>query len=611
MALGRQKTKLLGSLLKKQLLINLMKGQLSARKIRYLRNILLGVIGLAASLSLYNVIVIYPSFTRLLVQYTQNDAVRAARYVSETLPVRPDGLSRSSMDETLIHHLQQVERSLELIKLKIYTADGHTIYSTDPTDIGSVNTSIYFKEMAVYGAGKSQIVDRNAYSLEGVKVKTDVVEVYVPLISTLNYFSGAVEIYYDISRRKKLMDRLIIHSTFVLAALVGGLVLVVFLLVVRESNVTMERRVARRQIEESQEKLSTILDAIPDMILLVDHTRKPVWYNQRARDFWGDVQLDTSALFLQEKTWIPAGLSACFERGEVCEEDMELAGGNGRVCSFFCTANGVQFEPFEDASRPRLVLLTYRDVTEKKILQAETVRAGQLASIGELAAGVAHEINNPINGIINCSQLLLDDETLPVETHGIARRIFDAGDRVAMIVRSLLSFARIESDRPVLSQVGKLINDTLELTAAQIKRDMIKLDLNIPEILPEIEVHPQQIQQVFLNILSNSRHAIAKRAVEEPCNGHISITGRLVSRGDAEALEIIFTDNGIGIPEQLVGRACNPFFTTKPPGEGTGLGLSISQSIMENHKGDMKISNANGPGAIVRLVLPVNRSSIS
>jgi signal transduction histidine kinase len=588
-----------------------MKGQKSARKIRYLRNILLGVIGLAASLSLYNVIVIYPSFTRLLVQYTQNDAVRAARYVSETLLVRPDGINRSSMDETLVRQMQQVERSLELSKLKIYTADGHTIYSTDPADIGSVNISSSFKEMAAYGAGKSHIVDRNAYSLEGVKVKTDVVVVFVPLVSTFNLFSGAFEIYYDISRRKKLMDRLIKHSTFVLAALVGGLILVVFLLVVRERNVTMERRVARRQIKESQEKLSTILDAIPDMILLVDHTRKPVWYNQRARDFWGDVHPDTSPLFLVEKSWIPAGLSACFERGEVCEEDMELVDGNGRVGSFLCTANGVQFEPFEDASRPRLVLLMYRDVTEKKILQAEAVRAGQLASIGELAAGVAHEINNPINGIINCSQLLLDDEVLAVETHGLARRIFDAGDRVAMIVRSLLSFARVDSKQPVLSEVGRLINDTLELTAAQISRDRIKLELNIPEILPEIEVHPQQIQQVFLNILSNSRYAIAKRAVEEPCNGHISITARLVSQGDAETIEIIFTDNGIGIPKELVGRVCNPFFTTKPPGEGTGLGLSISQSIIENHKGDMIISNGNGPGALVRLVLPVNRSSVS
>ncbi len=586
-----------------------MTRQFSLRKIRYLKNILLGIIGLAASLSIYIIFIIYPSFSRLLIQYTKNDAVRAARYVSETLPNRSGAATSTTMDEPLIQQLQLIERSLELIKLKIYTASGETIYSTDFSEIGVINQSDYFKNITAAGTNKAQIIKRNAYSLEGVKVKTDVVEVYVPLASNSKHFNGAVEIYYDISKRKQLMDQLIIHSTVVLTALIGGLIIVVFLLFVRESNVIQERQIAQRQIRENRKKLQTILDAIPDMILLVDQSRQPLWANQQARNFRNEESAtdnNESPLGRLGKNWLPQGFSSCFKEGIACEEEMELIHYNGQVISFSCTATKVKFKAAKDIAPSHLVLLIYRDITEKKVLQAETLRAGQLASIGELAAGVAHEINNPINGIINCSQLLLDNSTLPETTHGIARRIFKAGDRIAIIVRSLLSFARVESDLPVATKIGRLIDDTLELTAAQIKKDQIIFDINIEENLPMLNIHPQQIQQVLLNIISNSRYAIKKQISKEPGIGKISLKTKTVQQEGKVWLEIIFTDNGTGIPEKLLERVCNPFFTTKPAGEGTGLGLSISQSIMENHGGYLKISNAIESGVLVQLDFPLS-----
>ena len=573
-------------------------------KIRLLRNILLTIITIAALLSLYNVFIIYPSFTRLLVQYTKNDAIRAARYVSTTITMPDGGILAERLGAQMKNQLRQVESSLELIKLKIYTSSGETIYSTDVSDIGNVNRSEYFKEMAARGSDQALLVKRDAFSLEGSKVEADVVEVYVPLMLRDGTFGGAVEIYYDISKRKLLMDKLVYHSTTVLIALAGGLVLVVLLLFLKETRVTKERRFARQVVQESQEKLSTILNAIPDLILLLDSSYSPVWTNQLARDFWGnDLKADNhdEAMSLLDKGWLPDGLLPCFEQGIPQEEEIDLVDSSGYLFSFSCTANVVTLR--EDA-RPQLVLLMYRDITEKKTLQAETVRAGQLASIGELAAGVAHEINNPVNGIINCSQLLLDNNDLPKLTHDLAQRIFDAGDRVAMIVSSLLSFARVDTYEQVTVDINRVIQNSLELTATQIQKDQIDLTVNIDDDLPPVSIHQQQIQQVFLNILSNSRYAVKKRFSQETGQGEISIRIFAAETKHGRAINIVFFDNGTGIPAVILERICHPFFTSKPAGEGTGLGLSISKSIIEDHGGSLSITSIEGKKTVVKVRLP-------
>jgi len=573
-------------------------------KIRLLRNILLTVITITVLLSLYNVLIIYPSFTRLLVQYTKHDALRATRYVSTTLAITDGGIPTGRLDAHLINHLRQVESSLELIKLKIYTSSGETIYSTDANDIGIVNRSEYFKEMAAQGSNQAMVIKRDAFSLEGAKVRTDAVEVYVPLMLSDETFGGAVEIYYDISKRKLLLDKLIYHSTTVLAALSGGLILVVFLLLFKETKVTRERRLARQEVQKSQEKLSTILNAIPDLILLLDSSYSLVWSNQRAKNFWGNELKSTNhneTISLLDKDWLPDRLLPCFEQDGAREEEIDLVDTTGCRFSFSCIANVVTYRKDE---QPQLVLLMYRDITEKKSLQAETVRAGQLASIGELAAGVAHEINNPVNGIINCSQILLDNGELPKLTHDIAQRIFDAGDRVTMIVRSLLSFARVDDSEPVVAHLKQIIRETLELMATQIEKDRTTLTVDIDKNLPPVFIHEHQIQQVFLNILSNSRYAVKKRFSQETGQGEISIRAKVTSSEQGRTIDVVFSDNGTGIPADHLERICNPFFTTKPAGVGTGLGLSISQSIIEDHRGSLLITSTEGQHTMVTVRLP-------
>jgi signal transduction histidine kinase len=248
--------------------------------------------------------------------------------------------------------------------------------------------------------------------------------------------------------------------------------------------------------------------------------------------------------------------------------------------------------------------MVYRDITEKKLLQAETARAGQLASIGELAAGVAHEINNPINGIINCAQLLLDEHDEQSGQAEVSLRIKKAGSRIAMIVRNLLSFARDHEEEPVLVHIQRVLSDSLDLTETQIRKDGIELSVNATDELPQVKVCSHKIQQVFLNIISNARYALNQkfpRAHEEKI---LQINGEVVVKNNNKYARVIFFDRGTGIPSDIIDRICDPFFTSKPPGQGTGLGLSISHAIIKDHGGRLYFDSVEGEYSKIMIDLP-------
>jgi PAS domain S-box-containing protein len=235
-----------------------------------------------------------------------------------------------------------------------------------------------------------------------------------------------------------------------------------------------------------------------------------------------------------------------------------------------------------------------RSNAERKRAEAEVMRAGHLASLGELAAGVAHEINNPINGIINYAELLIKKGMQDGKNEDIAARIIKEGDRIANIVRSLLSFARDtkEEKRPV--RVNAILADTLSLTEAQLLKDGIHLQTDFPDDLPLLFAQPQQIEQVFLNVISNARHALNQRYPEEDSGKILNIRGLHVMENDRPYVQIVFHDRGTGIPDTIKDKIMNPFFSTKPGHTGTGLGLSISHGIVSDHNGKIVIESSTG-----------------
>jgi PAS domain S-box-containing protein len=249
-------------------------------------------------------------------------------------------------------------------------------------------------------------------------------------------------------------------------------------------------------------------------------------------------------------------------------------------------------------------LLVARDLTEEQLMKAETMRSAQLASVGELAAGVAHEINNPINGIINYAQIILDSPDDP-DNQDLLTRIKKEGRRIASIVSNLLDFSRCHEESPKEVPIQSIINKCLELVSHRFKTEMILLDLQLPADLPPVYCNSQQIQQVLLNILSNARYALNERFPGQSPQKQLTISGETVMHSKETFVRIIITDNGSGIEQNLIERVFDPFYSTKPKGEGTGLGLSISHGLIQDNKGYLRITSEFGSSTSLLIDLPV------
>lgn len=257
----------------------------------------------------------------------------------------------------------------------------------------------------------------------------------------------------------------------------------------------------------------------------------------------------------------------------------------------------------------RLVVLIVRDLSEQKKLAAEKesiqlqlFQASKLASIGELSAGVAHEINNPLNGIINFAQLLKDDGVARTDTQSrMLDGIIEEGSRITRIVRDLLSFARHESHelRPV--NLAEVITTSVSLFGHQLDKDGIALEVRLAADLPPVLAEGSRLRQVVVNMISNAHHALREgRATERVFRISASaarVEGRRVVRME-------FFDNGVGIRQEYLNKIFDPFFTTRRDAGGTGLGLSLSFGIIAEFGGTIRAESEMGSGTRFVVELP-------
>lgn len=265
------------------------------------------------------------------------------------------------------------------------------------------------------------------------------------------------------------------------------------------------------------------------------------------------------------------------------------------------------YAPFRDIDGNDKCLILFNDISEEKAYQMKKIRTSQLASIGELAAGVAHEINNPINGIINYAQILVDDIGEDESLTPILDRIISEGERIADIVSKLLSFARHGDDEEQSYSeiyVQEVVDNSLSLLRHQLTKDGIIIAEDIPLDVPAVWGHSQQLEQVFINLLSNARYALNEKYEGTDPNKRIEVKVSTVEMLGTTYVRISIKDFGIGIPAEIAEFVCNPFFSTKKSGEGTGLGLSISQSLVKNFKGFFRINSEPGEYTTIMVDLP-------
>jgi signal transduction histidine kinase len=281
--------------------------------------------------------------------------------------------------------------------------------------------------------------------------------------------------------------------------------------------------------------------------------------------------------------------------------------------------------------REHVIAIVYiiHDMTETEMLQRRLLQSAKLASIGELAAGVAHEINNPLGFVSsNCNtlttyleklttysgqvelKLMESNEACPVKGEVIGlkqaydiefitedakqllKETLDGLARVSKIVKDLKTFARADSDTPQLCNLNALLDDSLNLV-----RNEIKYTLDVERqygTIPELVCYPNQLVQVFTNIFLNAGQAVPK-------HGTLTITSGVAGK----AIVVSIKDDGPGIPDKILARIFDPFFTTKPPGKGTGMGLSISYGIVAKHGGTIRALSEPGRGSEFLVTLPL------
>ena len=217
----------------------------------------------------------------------------------------------------------------------------------------------------------------------------------------------------------------------------------------------------------------------------------------------------------------------------------------------------------------------------------------RLEAIGTLASGVAHEINNPVQSIMNYA-LLIQRRSGSADVEKYAQEILHEAQRVAAIVRGLLSFARQEGEPYTEVHVRDLVSSTLSLISAMLRKEGIHVDINGVEDVPAVRCHPQQIQQVLMNLLANARDALNERYPGNHDGKRITLSS-LSWRRDAETfVRLTVEDSGPGIPQQLLERIFDPFHTTKTQLQSAGLGLSISHGIIVEHGGAISVESELG-----------------
>jgi signal transduction histidine kinase/DNA-binding response OmpR family regulator len=392
----------------------------------------------------------------------------------------------------------------------------------------------------------------------------------------------------------------------------------------------------RQVILQSRDTLQTLFDGILEGIYIVDRDKETLAINRTqagwARSELADLVGQSAQLAFPTSECSLALIEETFESGRpvsrterqrmedgrwteweihtypIASPDLSQRSGSALADSL----NGDQDrttdsaevpQEAEKASRVDRVVVVVRDVTEQRWLEASLIQSEKLAAVGRLAAGVAHEINNPMTVISANIQILREEIPSDHAYYGSIELINRASERTSKIVRNLLDFSRAEQFEFVPTDLNRSLRDAISLVESQILKSNIQVVTALDPALPPIWASPDHLHVVWLNLLLNARDAIEEAERE----GWIRVT----SRRRRERAVVQISDNGMGIPSHVLGRIYDPFFTTKPPGKGTGLGLFTCYRTVIRHGGEISVDSRVGMGTTFDISLPVRQERLS
>ncbi len=365
----------------------------------------------------------------------------------------------------------------------------------------------------------------------------------------------------------------------------------VFYTVANQISLALEREAAQREAQRAH--LASLAESLSDGVVLVDAELRVTSLNEAARQhlssLGGAVAAEGGAL--DDPALVDLAREALSSQKPTSLR--ELPASPASVERRYLMAMAAPLAGSNEGSQAVVIL---RDVTEERLMQERLLQSEKMVSVGQLVSGVAHELNNPLTGIMGFAQLLLARD-LDESTKRDVNTIHTEAERAAKIVQNLLSFARRKKAEKEMANLNVLLERVLELCSYELAVKDIGLELDLDPRLPETMVDANQIQQVFFNIIINAEHAMVG------ANGHGTLSVR--SWREKDVVRLTFHDDGPGMAPETLRRIFDPFFTTKETGEGTGLGLTICYGIMEDHGGRIWAESQPGRGTSFTVELPI------
>jgi PAS domain S-box-containing protein len=363
-----------------------------------------------------------------------------------------------------------------------------------------------------------------------------------------------------------------------------------------------EIRVEARGRRESAQKLQQILDHFPDLICATDNDGRVTEFSRGGDRLLGMTRTEALGRNLEEIFSDPEtrlSLRRLLREGESLRNiETTARHSDGSMRDVLVAASPLK----DEAGRVYGTVGIVQNITELKAARGHLAQAEKLTALGEVVSGVAHELNNPLAGVLGYAQLLM---RAPMEARQqrSVERILDAALRCQRIVQNLLAFSRrYPSEKRYLGLNG-LIEKTLDIKEYDLRVNQIRVVRDLQPDLPKTMLDFNQMQQVLLNLINNAQYAMASRG------GQGTLT--VMTREAAGTIEVRIHDDGPGIPRESQSRVFDPFFTTKPVGEGTGLGLSISYGIVRDHGGRIWVDSEPSRGTTLVVEIPVRREPVA
>ena len=362
-------------------------------------------------------------------------------------------------------------------------------------------------------------------------------------------------------------------------------------------------RQRQQDLLENRNELQAIIDGIRHQIYTIDKQWRVVSINQTQGER-ADLTPDDTVGEICYK--------AFFNRDSPCEHcrvadvmnERQIENWSVREAShdFFPTEWEIGAFPIPGSGQNSPVaVVVWQDRTEQRRLENSLHQAAKLSAVGQLAAGVAHEINNPLTVIKTGAEMLKDVVTPEMgEDYELVEWINSATDRATKVVRGLLDFARQSSFEFEYGNIVTSIEQTIELVTYQLRKGEVEIVRDFAPDLPELVASWEHLKTVWLNLLLNARDALEVRETDR----RVRIMIRVSAAGDY--LNVLVNDNGSGMDEQQLAHIFVPFFTTKDPGKGTGLGLATSHRIVDRHGGKLSVTSEPGVGTTFMIMLPLN-----